>query len=265
MKKYLKIAIPVSIVLVVSGIFFLKKSAKKDETPKQIETRKIEQINKLAIKERPFVTLSPRTDGREVTLSVDRVFNAIGAEYELEYQTDTLIQGVFGTLEFKGQDMPLKKDLLFGSCSKGKCRYDEGVTGGSLTMRFEGGDQPYTLKSDFNLQNMADKEGVFTSKDLRATLDVGASLPSSSFVLVVNTMGLPDEVKETVITGPYAFLSSSDQALKKATITFKSNQDLTGAKILFWDGDAFKELEGKLSEGQISAPATALGTFVLVK
>ncbi|MEA3355379.1 MAG: hypothetical protein U9Q63_02770, partial [Patescibacteria group bacterium] len=191
--------------------------------------------------------------------------NATNAEYELEYQTDTLIQGVFGNLEFTDKNMPLSKDLLFGSCSKGKCRYDEGVIGGSLTMRFKGGDESYTLKSDFNLQNMDEKKGVFTSKDLRATLDLGTSLSSNSFVLIINTMGLPEKVKEEVLIGPYAFLSSSSPSLKNATITFKSNKDLTTAKILFWDGDAWEELEVELGEGKIFAPATNLGTFVLVK
>ena len=132
-------------------------------------------------------------------------------------------------------------------------------------MRFKGGKEPYTLKSDFNLQNMADKKGVFTSKDLRATLDLGTSLSSNAFVLILNTMGLPDTLKETVITGPYAFLSSSSPALKNAEITFKSNKDLTDAKILFWNGDVWEELEVELGEGQISAPATSLGTFVLAK
>ncbi|MBU1085074.1 MAG: hypothetical protein ABIJ43_01710 [Candidatus Beckwithbacteria bacterium] len=264
--KKLKILIPVFIVLaILGGVIFFKNKNKKEEAPKQIETRKIEQINKLALKDRPFVTLTPRSDGKEVTLSVDKVTNATTAEYELEYQTDTLIQGVFGTLDFNDKDMPLSKDLLFGSCSKGKCRYDEGVIGGSLTMRFDGGDEPYTLKSDFNLQNMVDKKGVFTSKDLRATLDVGTSLSSSAFVLIAHTMGLPDEVKETVMAGPYAFLSATSPVLKNTIVTFKSNQDLTGAKILFWDGNAWEELEVELSEGQISAPTTSLGTFVLVK
>ncbi|MEA3355363.1 MAG: hypothetical protein U9Q63_02690, partial [Patescibacteria group bacterium] len=174
MKKNLKIFIPIiAIIAIIGGIFFFKNKTKKTKTPEQIETRKIEQINKLALKDRPFVTLIPRSDGKEVTLGVDKVFNATNAEYELEYQTDTLIQGVFGNLEFTDKNMPLSKDLLFGSCSKGKCRYDEGVIGGSLTMRFKGGDESYTLKSDFNLQNMDEKKGVFTSKDLRATLDLG--------------------------------------------------------------------------------------------
>lgn len=266
MKKYLKIVFPLFVVIAIIGVVvFTKNKNKQKESPKQIETRKIEQINKLAVKDRPFVTLTPRSDGREVTLSLDRVFNATTAEYELEYQTDTLIQGVFGSLEFKGQDMPLEKDLLFGSCSKGKCRYDEGVIGGSLTIRFEGGDEPYTLKSDFNLQNTSDKKGIFTSKDLRATLDVGASLPSNSFVIILNTMGLPEKLNQEVLAGPYAFLSSTTPTLKNSTISFKSNQDLTTAKILFWDGKAWNELEVELGEGKISAPASDLGTFVLVK
>ena len=265
MKQHLKYIVPAAILL--AGIlFFVSKKTAQDTAPgDQIPTRKVEQINKLPVEDRPFVTLSPRADGREVTLAIDNVMGATSAEYELEYQAEALIQGVFGTIDFSEDKPPVSKELLFGSCSKGKCRFDEGVTGGSLTIRFEGTDEPYVLKSDFNLQLMGDREGVFTSKDIKASLDVGTSLPATTYVLVAGTMGLPAEVEGEVLAGPYAFLAATSPTLKGAELTLKSKDDLTDAKLMQWTGKAWIELKAEVAEGQISAPVTSLGTYVLVK
>lgn len=264
MKKNLKFIVPGVIILVVLAWIFWPAKNKKAEPTTQTPTRKVEQINKLAIKDRPYVTLTPRPDGREVTLMIDSITNATEAEYELEYTAGSMIQGVFGTIDFSEDKPPVEKELLFGSCSKGKCRYDENVSGGSLTIRFDGGDEAFTLKSDFNLQQMADREGVFTSKDIKASLDVGTSLPSSTYLVVQNTMGLPVEVKGEVLAGPYAFIGAASPTLKGAELTIKSKDDLTDAKLMYWDGKAWEELEAEVGEGKISAPVTNLGTFVLV-
>jgi len=264
MKKHLKYVIPAAIVL--AGIIFFVSAKKKQAPEEQIPQRRVEQINKLAIKDRPFVTLTPRADGREVTLMIDNVASATSAEYELEYQAESLIQGVFGTIDFTEDRPPVTKKLLFGSCSKGKCRFDEGVTGGSLTIRFEGDAEPYILKSDFNLQLMGDKEGVFASKDIKAKLDVGRSgLPLTTYVIVTGTMGLPGEVEGEVVAGPYAFLAASSHKLSNAELTIQSKEDLTDAKLLYWTGLAWSELDVEVSEGKITAPVTNLGTYVVVK
>lgn len=265
MKSSLKYLIPVLIVLIVIGVFIFKNPKKATQTPAGT-ARQVEQINQISIKDRPFVTLIPRADGKEVTLSLDQVKNASKVEYELEYQTDSLIQGVFGNIDFTKETPPVSKNLLFGSCSKGKCRYDEGIVGGSLTLRFEGGSQPYALKADFNLQNMFDRQGVFISKDAKATLDVGKSgLANATFMIISSTMGLPAAVDGEIIAGPYAFLAASSPKLSKASLTIKSKDDLSGAKLMYWNAKAWLELKAELGAGDISASVTGLGTFVVVK
>lgn len=265
MKPHLKYIIPAAIIL-AGLIFFISTKRASDTAPgEQIPKRRVEPINKLAIKDRPFVILTPRADGREVTLLIDNVTNATSAEYELEYQAESLIQGVFGTIDLTEEPQPISKDLLFGSCSKGKCRFDEGVTGGSLTIRFDGGTEVYVLKSDFNLQLMADRKGVFTSKDIKAKLDVGTGLASDTYMIIINTMGLPAQVEGEIIAGPYAFLAATSPTLRGAELTIQSKEDLTDAQLLFWTGSAWSELEAEVSEGKITAPVTSLGTFVVVK
>jgi len=246
-RQTLTILFSITAILGLVVFFVYNNKNKKTDTP-TTPTRRVEQINKLTVKDRPYVTLTPRTDGREITLTIDNLTNATNAEYELEYQAGSMLQGVFGTIDFSTEEQPVSKKLLFGSCSKGKCKYDDNVTGGSLTMRFEGKEEPYVLKSDFNLQQMADREGVFTSN-----------------IVIASTMGLPAELEGEVIAGPYAFLATTSPRLTQAELTIKSKDDLTTAKLFHWTGKAWTELESELGTNKITAPATSLGTFVLVK
>lgn len=272
MKAYLKFIIPGIVILLIAGIFIFKKP-KSVETPTPT-TRKMEEINKISIADRPFVVLSPRSDGKEMTITVDKVTNASKIEYEVEYNTKDIISGFFGTIDLSKETLPAVKKGLFGTCSKSVCRYDEGVTGGSLTLRLEGGDQTYVLKTDFNLQEMFDREGVFISKDAKATLDVGKTgLPNGTYLIISGTMGLPaslsqggpEAVEGEIVAGPYSFVAATDPSLKNATISIQSKDDLTGAKLLFWNGKSYIELKATVSGAKISAPVTALGTFVVVK
>lgn len=263
-KANLKFIIPGLILLIILAWMFWP--SKKTKTETQAPTKKLEEINKIAIADRPYVTLTPREDGKEVTMTIDRVTNASSVEYEMEYQAAELIQGVFGTISFKDEPLPVEKSLLFGSCSKDKCRYDEGVTGGSLTMRFDGGKDAYALKSEFNLQQQFDREGIFTSKDSKASLTVGKTgLPNNTFMLVSGTMGLPTDIDGEVLAGPYSFLAASSPALKNATLTIQSKDDLTGAKLMFWNGKALVDLKVTVSDGKLSAPVASLGTFLVVR
>ena len=266
MKQHLKYIIPAALIIGAVAFFISVKRNANAPIEQDTPARRMEQINKIPVKDRPYVTLTPRTDGREVTMIIDNIKNATRAEYELEYQAGSMIQGVFGTIDFSKETLPVSKKLLFGTCSKGKCRYDENVSGGSLTIRFEGSQDPYILKTDFNLQQMADREGVFTSKDIKASLDIGkAGLPVSSYVVVIGTMGPPAPVEGDIIAGPYSFLSTTSPRLTSAELTIQFKDDLADAQLLQWSGQTWTELASKVGNNKISAPVTSLGTFVLVK
>jgi len=53
--------------------------------------------------------------------------------------------------------------------------------------------------------------------------------------------------------------------LQNATISIQSKDDLTGAKLMFWNGQAYTELQATVKGTKISAPTTNLGTFIVVK
>ena len=59
---------------------------------------------------------------------------------------------------------PYSKEGFFGSESKGRYKYDKDVSGGSILFTFYKADgQKDFFKTYFNIQNMAEQEGIFNS------------------------------------------------------------------------------------------------------
>lgn len=267
MKKVLIILI-ILVFLGGTGFFAYQKFFQKEkvEESKKVITKKKPQINLLELEKRPFVTLLPRVDGHELFITIDSLkMGEDGVEYELEYQAGTMLQGAFGRIDFKEEPTPVTKKLLLGSCSKGKCKYDKDVSGGSLTLYFEG-KEDYGVKGEFTLNKMSEEEGVFFSKDKKISLDVGKTgLTSGTFVVVLDTIGLPSEIESRVLAGPVGFFTASKQSIKKADLTFKEiEQDLSDVKILGWDGKEWQEYKVEIDNDSVTARVDQLGTFVLV-
>ena len=133
MKKYLPlILLGVGVLIAVVAVFLVIKKAK---APKDTEVE--ETVKEIPAEERPVVSLLPSADGHylKLTIAQIKVKNAGSLDYELLYTLpDGRTQGVPGTVKLSGAD--IVKDLLLGSESSGKFRYDEGVDGGTVTIRF---------------------------------------------------------------------------------------------------------------------------------
>lgn len=266
MKKFLIFLI--IIAFLGTGFFAYQKffGKEKAEEAKKVVTKKKPQVNLLELEKRPYVILLPRVDGNELFATIDKLKSGEERlEYELEYQAGTMLQGAFGRIDFQEEPPPVTKKLLLGSCSKGKCKYDEDISGGSLTLYFEG-DEDYGLKGEFTLNKMSEKEGLFSSRDTKVSLDVGKTgLPASTFVVVFDTIGLPEKVEGKVLAGPIGFFAAESADIKKGELIFEEiEEDLTKAKILGWDGKEWVEYEVEIEGESASAQVNQLGTFILV-
>ena len=265
MKKTLLILIILAILGGGGFLAYKKISAKKQESKSKVVQKRKPEVNLIELAKRPYVTLTPRADGHEVSMTIDGLkLKETNLEYEMEYQAGNMLQGAGGRIDFNEEKPPVSKNLLFGSCSKGKCKYDDDVFSGSLTLYFSG-KEDYGLKGDFTISQMKAAEGIFSSRDVKASLDVGEKgLDDDVFVVVLYTMGLPGDVKGEVLAGPYGFFTAQKQIIKKAKLTFKTSQE-GDLKILGWDGSDWQEYETVSADGVISASVDQLGTFVLIK
>ena len=146
MKKIIPILI--GLIVIVSGVFAITKLRSRDTTEEETSQKKrIEQpTNVIAVSERPYITITPLSDGHNLNISVIEVKkDATEVEYELEYQAGTLLQGAFG--QFNLSSLPSTEKILLGSCSAGgACSYHEDVQGGTLLTQFDG-KESYALKS----------------------------------------------------------------------------------------------------------------------
>lgn len=135
MKKYLPLILIGVGILVLVGAFVAVRNGRSNSSTEDEET-----VKEIPAEERPLVSLTPSADGHylKLTIAQIKVKNAASLDYELLYTLpDGRTQGVPGTVKLSGGD--IVKDLLLGSESSGKFRYDEGVEGGTLTIRFRDG------------------------------------------------------------------------------------------------------------------------------
>ena len=155
-KKYLPIILLLIGAAVLTGAFFFVKSRRTTDTDKEEESTLIE----VAPKDRPVVSLTPTTDGHYLKLRIEKLLSgAESLDYELLYQTsDNITQGVPGTLAL-GSEKEFETDLLLGTESSGKFRYDEGVETGSVALRFRNKEGKLLAKfeSEFHLTDDNDK------------------------------------------------------------------------------------------------------------
>lgn len=251
MKKYFIVGaiVIVGLIVLAGGAFFILKNKEK---PEVVPTPKVNnQVIETSIGERPFVSLTPRADGRELTLEISRIKNAETIEYELTYLAGDLSRGVIGTITPQGDTMVSRK-LLLGSCSKNMCKYDENVEQGTLTLKFRAADGVRKFTSDFHLQNgvkeLSLNDGSFKLESL-ATLN--------SYYITMSTIGLPGDVK-FVELGPYGIFTSGSSLISGAKVSFADfpGTDYPRPTIFYWTGGEWEGLETETTK--------LLSTFIVV-
>lgn len=79
------------------------------------------------------VSVKLRSDRRAVVATFTNLGVAKSVSYQLTYRTGRVNEGAGGSLSSLSQD-PAVRELLFGTCSKGVCRYHTGITNAKFTV-----------------------------------------------------------------------------------------------------------------------------------
>lgn len=260
MKKNLLIIVGVLIVTILLGGFFWsrRKEVKPEVGPIPTpEGRLIET----PLEERPYVTLTPSKDGHWLTLSIEGIKDGKTLEYELIYNTASgVMQGSTNTVELEGESF-YTKEILLGTESRGHYRYDEGVTQGTLTLRFRSDEGVRKFVSDFHLQQA---DAKLTSID--GNFSFSGKFSPNTFYLTMLTVGLPGEVEREVLGGPYGIFTTGGETIKDGVVTLALTEESPTAKLFSWTGtDWQEENEGFEIDGKVvSAGVDKLTTFVAV-
>jgi len=194
-KKYLLIIGIVVIALIFVGIVFVIKQINQ---PVANNSQPIDQsVPDLPQNERPVTELIPSSDGHYLSLKVN-VINVPGVstmDYELLYKANNGVavttEGVPGTIQLNGQTNISRDNILLGSESSGKVRYDKGVENGTLTLRFRdvNGKLLGKVATDWHLQS-----GTTTLTSVDGTFKYNlASLADGVWFITMQSFGTPNQ------------------------------------------------------------------------
>lgn len=201
MKKFLPFILLLLGVLVLVGVILFVKGRKTETADKD------EKAPEVAFENRPIASLTPSQDGHWLKLKVEKIkIKAKTLDYELLYNLpDGRTQGVPGTVEI-GSVSSIDRDLLLGSESSGKFRYDEGVKEGMLTLKFRNEKGKLSAKFATNFALLSETKEL-KSKDGKFSFTLDED--SDAFFVVMETFGAPDGYPSGIILGPYGIFDSS--------------------------------------------------------
>ncbi|MDH5533865.1 MAG: hypothetical protein OEX81_05590 [Candidatus Pacebacteria bacterium] len=266
--KKLPLIIVAIVLLLGGGIFAVSKMGGSKPT-EQTESKKkktvLEPKNIIDVAMRPYVMLSPVSGGHHINIKIVEVpKEATEVEYELEYQSGTLLQG-FGDL-LKLDTLPVSTQKLFGSQSAGGAiTYHEDIKGGSLQLRFIGSEN-YVLKQDWRYFENKTKETTFSSKDAKFQID-SDDLALNRLVLIYNTPGVPKGIDEgmMIASDAYSLTSASKVSGDANTVSIRANEEgeLT---LMGYDGTSWTELDSEVEGKVVTAEDVSLmELYVVVK
>lgn len=105
----------------------------------------------------PTVDASVRVDltsqnNKEVVLTIEQIpAGTASIEYELSYlASGGLPKGVIGTIPINGEDN-IERKITLGTCSSGRCVYDQGVETIKVSLKFDGDYGSRLFEKEFEI------------------------------------------------------------------------------------------------------------------
>lgn len=252
-----------ALVIMIGGVFAYSKMHAAAPTTTQTAKKKkvVAPTNIIPVAERPYVEIDP-VDVHNISIKVNALNKtATDVDYEIEYQTDSSLEGAQGNIVTA--KLPAEAGVLLGSCSAGgKCRYHDGVVGGTLLLKFSG-DVAYAVKQEWNYILNPSKGTQFSSKDAKFQLD-SKDMSDQGIVIVYNSPGYPGKVPGTPISDPYS-LTAISPLKGKGDLSMRAIEAAPTAEIIGWNGSKWVEFPSKASDKTVTANVDLLPLYVVIK
>ncbi len=287
-----KITVALGVVLVVALlgglIAFQRIISSKD-------SGSVDEVDLPFDPEGPFALLHPRRDGNALVLNLTRTASYDSISYELAYtskpdsitnatpsaaQTDeggdssqpgSIDRGVVGNINTKDRKGEYEQEVLFGTCSKNVCKYDQGVENGTLTLHIKKGKQAYRMVTQWHLQKPDVALGKLSSGDghFMDKLDADrAGLTVLGYTIINDLSGAPKLPEGKGILGKVYSLNApvaKEVTSGQVSIELADNAP-ADAKIARYDSSQNKwvELDTKTSGSTLTAKAEKGGIFTVL-
>ena len=223
----------IAIVLAIYFLFIFEKGAK--EIKKDEPQGEVKQLAQVELKNRPYVTLTPTTDGAEIIVSIENMSFFDDIEYEMTYLADNpqspsekIQRGATGT-GVNTKDEKYKTSVLLGTASKGVRSPDRGVSDGKLTMHMFKGDVEYQSEHEWVLVEIGKTATTLKDSQGNFELEVPPTLGKTYWAILADTIGIPpsaDFDSTTVATPVYGTFSVAPKFSKPTSLTIKLSKDV---------------------------------------
>jgi len=272
-KKSTYIIAAVALVVLLLGIYFLFifKKSQNDIQVSDSSTGEIKQVSDVPLANRPYVTLTPTSDGAEIIMSIQNMGFFDNIEYELTYQADNpqspgtkIERGSTGS-DINTKDSSYKKSLLLGTASRGVRSPDRGIVDGKLTMHLIKKGQEYLSETNWDLSIVGATDNVLKSRDGNVTIEV-PNLGKDYWAILANTVGIPQGGKfeiSKVQLPVYGAFSIAGKFPSEATLTIKER---AGNKLFAYNlqDRSWKEISTTSEGNSLVAKVPSLATYVVV-
>lgn len=272
-KKSTYIIAAVAFVILLLGIYFLFifKKSQQNIQPSDSSTGEIKQVSDIALAKRPYVTLTPTSDGAEIIMSIQNMGDFNNIEYELTYQADNpssagtkIERGATGS-DVNTKDSSYKKSILLGTASRGVRSPDRGIVDGKLTIHLFKDQQEYLSETNWDLSAVGSTENVLKSRDGNVSIEL-PNLGKDYWVVLANTIGVPQGGKFEIgkVQLPvYGAFSIAGNFPTSATLTIKER---AGNKLFSYNHQdrSWKEINTISKGTELIAKVPNFATYVVV-
>ena len=271
-RKYIIAGVSFVVIAVVIYLLFIFQGL-----PKRIKTDgtegEIKDAGELALVDKPYVTLTPTSDGAEIIISIEKMSYFDRIEYELTYLADNpqaagdkIQRGATGT-DVNTKDEKYKKSILLGTASKGVRSPDRGIVDGKLTMHLFKGDIEYQSQTEFNLVEIGASETTVKDSQGKVSVDVPATLGKTYWVILSDTVGIVptfDKDPASVVTPVWGTFSVAPKFTKNATLTLELGDLGQKPQIHLYTQDGKWETKDLKAEGDAyTYSLNSFATFVV--
>jgi hypothetical protein len=260
----------ISLFVISAAIYFLfifERGDSKKPTSNDTDF-KVKEASELNLEEKPYVTLTPTSDGAEIIISLENMSGFDSIEYELTYLADNpniagekIERGSTG-YDVNTQDPKYKKSVLLGTGSKGVRTPDKGITDGKLTLHLFKGETEYISESQWNLYEIGLR--AETLKDTSQSFEITIPpLGKSYFAILAETVGLPPNASfetQTVVTPIYGTFSVAPKFATSADVSIRLNNDASGPTLYSYNNaeSSWEEIDSEYNEATNTVSADIL-------
>lgn len=265
-------AVLVAIIAAIYFLFIAKKGAQQIQSQTE-QGSEVKQITDIEQSKRPYVTLTPTSDGAEIIISVKNMSAFDRIEYELTYQADNptapgskIERGATGT-DINTKDQEYKKSMLLGTASRGIRSPDTGITDGVLSMHMFKGSTQYDSNTNWDLIQAGAVATTISDRSNIISLKM-PSLGKNYWIILADTLGVPlggsFDIKNVALPVYGAFSIASFTS--PATLTLKTSAVSPSLFAFNPKDSSWQKVDSKYSESTkaLTASVSNFAAFAVV-